>query len=514
MRFKRAPGLTLDYSNQLFATPATRGPRSLRAVGCMAVLMSLGLMLSWPQPAWAVNTVLERPTFDRDRTALVFAYRGALPRVTTESFDGGTRWVANFSNAEARSGVAYQMGLFHPLVTKIDVLPDNGADKIRVVILLSRPSQLAIQPDARTGTLRLALIEGEADAYAREGMDTLNPQSDPAPQSKPPTRAANAAPPSMSTALPSQIQQNRPVPGSPASGQYVYRKIIPGADPKDVTEVEIRSPRRKNLDIQDDPNRKGVNVNVSPQDASPDGEFGYQTGGAPGFALPGGPARPDVSYRPLSALQAHLGYATTIAERAPALGLEYTGGGSALLAASAQMPLNNQINALIGLEGFNYTVRYAQLPDAVLSQRTEIWGQARLEYLAIRKPWVLAVGAEYWLRYIRGNHNALAPVLPSLAFASNAFWQGPALQMRVFYPFWNNLALTVDGAIAPGLFGGGDPSVQLLGNLWGYRAGAGIKWSTRHVALQLGYRHQGLSTYDTAYSASRGGPEVSALWRF
>jgi len=38
-----------------------------------------------------------------------------------------------------------------------------------------------------------------------------------------------------------------PLPGTPASGEYVYRKAIPSENGRDVTELQIRTPRHIDL---------------------------------------------------------------------------------------------------------------------------------------------------------------------------------------------------------------------------------------------------------------------------
>ena len=154
------------------------------------------------------------------------------------------------------------------------------------------------------------------------------------------------------------------------------------------------------------------------------------------------------------------------------------------------------------------------MPDATV-RRDEYFGAFALEYLPIRRPWVLATGLGAWARYWTTKANVLAPPEPSILFQPTLLYYGPTLGTRIYVPVGpEGLAFTVDVTGAPYMFGLTDPVSQTLGNMYGYEGAAGLKYSTRHLSLCAGYRHQGYATFNGTFSGSRGGPELALVWRF
>ena len=214
-----------------------------------------------------------------------------------------------------------------------------------------------------------------------------------------------------------------------------------------------------------------------------------------------------------------VGYTAMLAESAPTLGSDFSGSGATSWGFDGHVPLGTYFNMDLGVEGLAYNITSPQVKDAsgadAQTHRDEYLGKARLEYLAVRSPWVFAIGPGYWARYMLNKPGTLLPPpTPSLILGPNQLFHGPALHARVYYPLWDALALTADAGAAPYLLTGTDAVAAALGSVYGYDAMLGLKWSNRYVSMSAGYHHQGFGSFTGVYAFNRGGPEVSFVWRF
>jgi hypothetical protein len=501
-------------------------------VAALAVVLTVGA--AGPAAAEA-GVVLDRPTFDRDNNVILIPFRGPVPRMETESKDGGTRLIAEFSGSQATMSTPYKLGIFHPLVSKVEMTPLQDQARVRVSIALSQPSRMTIVPDARRGVLRLQLGKVDPSMLPQPPQPSLVgfgsgpslPQAAPAlppprVESYPGQAVLSPRPPAFAPAVspslpPVKWGGTNPLPGTPASGEYVYRKAIPSENGRDVTEIQVRTPRRSAIDIQNNIQNDAVNVAVSPPG-------GVMAAAAPG-AIPEGWTRPlpnepwklpgyrgEPVFRPVAAIDAILGY-TLMSESARTLGTRFDGAGSTLMGLTGHVPLGTNWNMNLAAETFGYTIASLQVPDAQ-TRRDEYFGSFSLEYLPIRRPWVLAVGLGYWGRYVTQKNNILAPPEASLLFAPTQLWHGPALGLRGWVPIWRALGFSGELGAAPYMWGGSDPTAAAIGNIYGFQGLAGLKWSQRHFSVSAGYRHQGYNSFNSAFTFNRGGPEVQLVWRF
>ena len=497
-----------------------------------AVVLSVGV--ATPAAANA-GVVLDRPTFDRDNNVILIPYRGPIPRFETQSRDGGTRLIAEFAGSQATMTTPYKLGIFHPLVSKVEMTPLSDQARVRVSIALSQPSRMTVVADARRNVMRLqlgridpaSLPQPPAPAVVGFGNGPTLPQAAPAlppprVESYPGQTVLSPRPPAYAPVVspslpPVKWGGTNPLPGTPASGEYVYRKAVPAENGRDVTEIQVRTARRSSVEVASNYQNDAVNVAVTPPG-------GITAAAAPG-AVPEGWTRPlpnepwkvpgyrgEPVFRPVAAIDAILGY-TLMSETARALGTKFDGAGSSLLGLTGHLPLGSNWNVNLTGETFGYTISSLQVPAAE-TRRDEYFGAFSLEYLPIRRPWVLAVGLGYWGRYVTTKNNILAPPEASLLFAPTQLWHGPSLGLRGWVPVWNALGVSAELGGAPYMFGGSDPAASAIGNLYGFQGLAALKWSQRHFSVSAGYRHQGYNSFNSAFSFNRGGPEVQLVWRF
>jgi hypothetical protein len=219
------------------------------------------------------------------------------------------------------------------------------------------------------------------------------------------------------------------------------------------------------------------------------------------------------------AINGVVGYAAMLSESAPTLGSEFSGGGSTAWGLSGNVPLGLAMNLNLGLEGLGYNITSPQVKDSAgkdaQTHRDEFLGRAQLEYLAVRSPWVFAIGPGYWARYMMNKPGTLLPPpTPSLILSPNQLFHGPALNMRMHVPLWDAWAIQAEAGAAPYMMAGADSVGSKLGALYGYDALLGVKWGNRYVSMSAGYHHQGFGSFAGNYAFTRGGPEVSFVWRF
>lgn len=504
----------------------------LSVTALLAVTAVAGVM-SAPESAVAAGAaVLERPIFDRNAGVVLVPYKGAVPRMTTESSGAGTLLHVDFMGSRAQLPAAYRLGVFHPVVSKVEMAADPSEGRVRVTIHATQPSRVNIVPDPRKGLIRLELKEDSGEA------DTMAADPTPAPAARnlgkpvpprPMPRAAEQvgmeplsppAPENLPQALPSlsPVQQRTgagSVPGTPSSGEFVYRKAIPGGDGKSVTEVEVRTARQSAIQINQDPRSDAVVVNVTPP-----GTIAGAAGLSPSYGrdpLPNepyrlAPVRAQGVYRPIFAIDSVLGF-TLMAEKALTFGSDFRGQGATLWGFGGHIPLGPAMSVTMNGESFAYSINSLQVPDAQ-TKRTEYAGRLTAEYLLIRSPWVLAVGPGYQGRYVQNSYSLLAPATPSLISNPTQLQHGPTLNARTYYPIWDALSVNAEVGLAPYLLSNGDSLSAAIGNMMGFQGGLSLKWSTRHLAVSAGYRHNGVLNYAQSYSFNRGGPEVSLIWRF
>jgi hypothetical protein len=529
MTFLFKPRKTSDAARRAFATVM---------VACQAlVVVPIALQLS-AMPAFADGgAVLERPTFDRDNDVILIPFRGMVPRIETESMDNGTRLTATFQGAQAHPSTPYKLGVFHPLVSRVEMTPLSEAGRVRVSVWLSSPGSLNVVPDTRRGVLRLQIGPAQAEAPVdlsspvgpqpigqAMAVPALPPARPPDPPPAVMRMQAPGAPVPVAVAMAPQAvpslppaglgaRSSNPLPGTPASGEYVYRKAIPAANGNDVTEVMVRTGTRSNVGVDRNVDTDAVVVNLHPP-------VGLPVQRPDGWERPlaSEPWRQPVyrgesTFKPVAAVDSLVGF-TLMSENAAKFGSNFSGAGATLYGGALHVPVGNAWNVRLAGESFGYTISSIQVPDAQM-RRDEYFGDFAIEYLPIRRPWVLAAGIGYWARYLTTKTNVLAPPEPSVLFQPTLLWHGPTLDSRVYVPLGiEALALTGDVEVAPYMFGLSDPVSQALGNMYGYQGELGLKYSTRHFSVAAGYRHQGYATFNQAFSASRGGPEVSLVWRF
>ncbi|MDB5097023.1 MAG: hypothetical protein JWM80_1444 [Cyanobacteria bacterium RYN_339] len=493
-----------------------------------------GFQLAVPAPAIAAEaTILERPVFDRDNNVILIPFRGSVPRFDTQITDNGTRLLARFSGSQVRPSTPYKLGVFHPLVARVEMTPQAETGSVNVAINLTQPGSLNVVPDTRRGMLRLqvgpAKLEPPIDLSTPVGPQPIGLGAAPGQPALPRARMPEAPPGqppigSMQVVAPQPVASvppvgfgvnnlRNPLPGTPASGEYVYRKAIPSANGNDVTEVLVRTGTRSNVGVDRNVDTDAVQVNVRPP-------LGLPVGHPQGWERPlaNEPWRQPVyrgesTYRPVAALDTHVGF-TLMGENAPKLGSNFTGAGATMYGGSLQVPIGNAFNLRMSGDAFAYKITTTQVPDAT-TRRDEYFGDLALEFLPIRRPWVLATGVGYWARYLTTKSNVLAPPEPSILFQPTMLWHGPSLVLRTYVPVvWEQLALVADAEAAPYMFGLSDSVSTALGNMYGYQGQLGMKYSTRHFSLAAGYRYQGYGTFNQSFSYNRSGPEMSLVWRF
>ncbi|MEB3195701.1 MAG: hypothetical protein VKP62_00715 [Candidatus Sericytochromatia bacterium] len=544
-----------------------RLPRLCFVGGCVWCLLDA------PVSAGA-GVTLDRPIFDRETNVVLIPFRGEVPKADLQSFDGGTRLSVEFTGSQTTSQTPYKLGVFHPLVTKIELKPVRDQIRVRLDIGLTTPAQCTVVPDLRRGVLRVQLspsvepaplqavaslptpppvsLPGEfpaAPGRSEGGTYTANQerfQRNPVISASPPpvplwggpvSGMASGAywggpPPGPPPAVPYSWEPSvsppvryggtAPLPGTPASGEYVYRKAVPSDNGRDVTEIQVRTPRRSDVDIQPDPPQAGVTVNVvGPEGVRPALSAPTAQDSREGWInpLPNEPwkmpvYKGDVIFRPVTAVEALLGFAS-VSERADRLGSNFDGSGSTLLGFAAHVPLSASWNVNASLENLAYTIQSQQLAEAN-TRRDEFYGGLSLEYLPIRRPWVLATGLGYTGRFVNQTQNSvlLPPPETSALFVPNLLFHGPTLGTRLWVPFWQALGVTGEVQFAPFMFQVGSDLPPAIGNVLGYQANLGLKWGARQWAANLGWRIQGQRAYNGVYGFARSGPEAWLIWRF
>ena len=132
-------------------------------------------------------------------------------------------------------------------------------------------------------------------------------------------------------------------------------------------EVQVRTGSKAEVDIAHDPQRQSVLVNVVRPEAPP----ARPTSWAPGEVMP--PAdepwkmpslRRDLTFKPLPAVNAVVGYTAMLAESAPTLGSDFSGGGATSWGFDGHVPLGSTFNFDLGVEGLAYNVTSPQVKDA------------------------------------------------------------------------------------------------------------------------------------------------------
>ncbi|MFP5504524.1 MAG: AMIN domain-containing protein, partial [Candidatus Sericytochromatia bacterium] len=345
--------------------------------------MALGIpLLGIAEPAAAANAQLDRPTFDRTQGAILVPYKGPVPASRIDRTRSGTRLVVEFSGSVTQLPTAYKLGLFHPLVSKVE-MASLGGGKVRLTIDATQPSRLSVVPDPSRGVLRLVVSE-DAPAVAEAAPPAARPAERPGLD-----RVAAPPPQSRPQPMPSlpPTARRQPPAGTPTSGEYVYRKVVPGSRGDDVTEVAVRTRQQAAIQVTNDPRTQAVVVNVvrpGQVDSLPADAYSRQPLPNEPWWLPD--RRHEAAYRPVTAIDSLVGY-TLMGERAPDFGSELSGQGAALWGFAGHLPLSRTLNLSLGGESFGYTVQSQQLPDA-RTQRNEYFLYTRGEYLAIRRPWV------------------------------------------------------------------------------------------------------------------------------
>jgi hypothetical protein len=545
-----------------------------------AAVLAVSLTLATPAPwgagtvAWAAGATLDRPLFDRKTVTINVPFKGTVPVYSIAYLNNATRLNIDFATSKAKAGTPYKLSVYHELLSQVEMLPEG--DRVRVSILTARAAKVKVDADLRHGQLRLVLEEvdmmegarlaGLTAASEKPVVPTAAPftvANGPPPKRLPTGNGANfpdgpttGAPAATPVATPGPLPPNGlvvlapspppiapamvmasappirpagqrttgvPLPGTPASGSYVYRKAVPTGS-QDVTEVQVRTGTRAEIDVAHDPRAQSVLVNVVRPNAPSEpvrraADWTPATGGASSDAwrLPG--PRRDLTFRPMAALDGVVGYALMLNESAPALGSEFSGQGATTYGFDGHLPLGQAFNLSLGMEGLGYTVSSPQVKDAsgadAQTRRDELIGRAQLEYLAVRSPWVFAIGPGYWARYMMNKTGTLLPPpTPSIVLGPNQLFHGPALQMRVYYPLWDALGIAAEGGASPYMSGGGDAVASRMGTMYGYQGAFAMKWGNRYVSLSAGYRHQGFGSFSGGYTFSRGGPEASFVWRF
>jgi hypothetical protein len=508
--------------------------------------------LAWPCAAQAsAGVLLDRPTFERETNAVVVPYQGSVPRSEVQALDGGTRLAIDFLGSQTRDELPFKLGVFHPLVNKVEMTPLPAQARVRVTLSLAAPSRVAIVADARQGVVRLHVAEAPPSTEparqaalprtATQPAPTLRAPSLPGggpawpPDGAHPGHVAPTGPPyavapyTAPSPPPVRFGGLAPLAGTPAAGDYVYRKAIAGDSGRDVTEVQIRTPRRSDVEVdRTGPGATGVTVTVAgPQGIPPTLSAPPATPLAAAASVAGGegwvtplPNEPwklpvykgELYFKPVPAAALVVG-AVGFSEQAAGLGSVLAGNGSTLVGATGHVPLGAAWNLNLAAETTAYTVSHLQVPD-LTTRRDEYTGLATLEHLPIRRPWVLAVGGGYWGRYAVQRTNLLGPVEPNVLFTPALLHHGPVLATRVWFPVWQALGVAAEVQAAPWLFGGGDEVAAAIGSAFAYQGTLGLKWGQKRWAAGAGVRLLGLNSYSGAYGFSRLGPEVVGTWRF
>lgn len=491
--------------------------------------------------------VLAAPVFERERNTIVIPFQGDIPKATVQSHDAGTRLEVEFAGTHMGSGRPYKLGVFHPLVTKIEMIPVAAEVRVRLSISLSAPASLNLVPDARRGILQVQVLR-EIPRTRASGFS--RPIGGPPPQGPslpgetpppvyrgsyaPPARVAQEPPPdpryeqeptygvtpyAAAPPAPVRLGGTTPLPGTPAAGDYIYRKSIPGDTSHDVTEIQVRTPRRSSVAVEPE-SPSGVVVNLTPPDhmrpalEAPAGPVRHEGWVKP---LPNEPwkmptYRGSTVYRPVRALAVRVGYAT-LSERAENFGSNLDGGGSTSWGFTGHLPLGPAWNLNLSAETVAYAINSTQIPDAA-TRRDEYLGSLAVEFLPVRSPWVLAGSLGYTARYVDQKNNLLPPTEPSAIFTPTMLFHGPIFGVRTWIPMWEALGAVAEAGAAPFLFRGGDAFSAAIGNVWGYQALGGLKWSAGPLAFTAQVRAQGQRSYVAGYSFLRWGPEVLTTWRF
>ncbi|MEB3329072.1 MAG: AMIN domain-containing protein [Candidatus Sericytochromatia bacterium] len=513
---------------------------------------ALAVLVGWPCAVQAsAGVVLDRPAFERETNAVVVPYQGSLPRSEVRALDGGTRLLVDFLGSQTRAGQPTRLGVFHPLVNKIEMAPLPGEARVRVTLSLAAPARVEVVPDARRGVVRLYVVaapvlaepprraslpEAGAEPRAAQQVPSLPgggpewpPGGTPAGQVVLTGPRAAVAPYTPPSPPPVRFGGLAPLPGTPASGDYVYRKAIAGDSGRDVTEVQIRTPRRSDVEVdRTKAGAPGVTVTVAgPPGVPPSLEappatplaVAASTAAGEGWLtpLPNEPwklpvYRGELYFKPVPAADLVVG-AVGFSEQAAGLGSVLAGNGSTLVGAAGHLPLGAAWNLNLAAETAAYTVSHLQVPD-LTTRRDAYTGFATLEHLPIRRPWVLAVGAGYWGRYVVQRANLLGPVAPSVLFVPSLLHHGPTLATRAWVPVWHALGVAAEVQAAPWLFSGSDDVAAAIGGAFAYQGSLGVKWGQRRWAVGAGVRFLGLNSYNGVYGFSRVGPEVVGAWRF
>lgn len=485
--------------------------------GLVACAVLAGPVL-WPQQAAALEgTLLERPSFDRQSGLISLPFQGAVPRYSLSSTDNGTRLLLNFMGAQARPSQSFRLGVYHPLVTRIEFDPVPEEGRIRVSILVSQPSRLGVQVDPRRNLVRITPVptpDAVVDLTAPVGPQPLGLRPGQASFAQAPPRDPMVTPPAQPTpAQPTPQASLAPMRqvGAPPPGQSVIRRAIPTADGRSVTEVIIRGPEATSVQVERPPGQDGAVVNVQPP-------------GPPGLRserwdrpLPNEPFRRptymgEASLSPVIGLDALVGYAL-VSERASSLGSNHSGTGGLVWGGRLDLPLGPRANLRLQGQGFAYNVTSIQVPDGT-TRRDQVQGEVLGEWLAVRRPLVLAFGAGYWARYLGNRSNLLPPPEGGLLFANSMLWHGPATGLRSAWPLWEGLEWVAEAGAAPYMLPALDAMAGQVGPLLSFSGHTGLKYATRHAALDLGYRQSGAFTYGGTYSSFWGGPEAKLIVRF
>jgi hypothetical protein len=485
-----------------------------RSSALLALCMAFSVLGLEPSALAVALSELASPQGDPIDNALMLPYSGAAPNFNARAEAHGTRIVIDFFGSQTPH--QRRILLDHPLpsVSRMEMvsLGDKGA--VRVTLTLVVPTGLAVLPDPLSHTFRLQLgddlTQGQFTNQPAQQM-APRPQRAKAPARMPaPPRVYARMPEASPSTSPVALQEalREPTPGTPDSGSYVYRKAISSQNGQHVTEVQVRTTQQSALQVHANPDTRDILVNVTQPDSQALNNEGSD--GTPWY-LSSLPASP--TFKALPSIDTLLGY-TLMSENAPTFGTQFQGAGATLWGFSGDLPLTNDWSLHLGGESFSYHIASTQVPDANF-QRNQYFLNLEGTYLPIRSPWVLAVGPGYWLRYLSGNSaNALPPDNPSMMFPGNLLEHGPSLGAHAFYPLIYAVGLSAEVSAAPYLFGGSDSLSAALGPLYGYEGALGLKWGYQSLSLGLRYRYQGFGNYGSSYSANRGGPEVSAVWRF
>lgn len=485
---------------------------SFRPTGAVTALAVALWALPVPAAIALEGTVLERPAFDREAGLISLPFRGAVPRYTLSSSDNGTRLLVNFMGAQAQPSQTFRLGVYHPLVTRIEFEPVPEEGRIRMAILVSQPSRLGVQVDPRRNLVRITPVpapEAIVDLTAPVGPQPLGLRAGQPSFAQAPTRDPLAAPSAVPTPQASIAPMRQT--GAPQAGQTVIRRAVPTADGRGVTEIIITGPEATQVQVERPPGQDGAVVNVNPPGSILPRPERWER------PLPNEPFRRptytgEAIFRPVIALDALIGY-TLVSERAVTLGSNHSGTGGMVFGGRLDFPLGQATNLRLGGHGFAYTITSTQVPDGN-TRRDTVFGEAMVEFLPVRRPLVFAMGLGYWARYLGNRSNLLPPPEGGLLFAPTMLWHGPALGGRVTWPVFEGIEVLAEGGAAPFMLPALDATAGQVGGLAGFNTTLGLKYATRHLAVQGGYRQMGFFTYTGGYSSFLGGPEAKFILRF